>query len=304
MRVFVTGASGFIGSHVTRILVQAGCEVAILAVPGDTIWRLQDIADKLQILRGRLDDLPSWEGSLREFRPDACIHLAWYTEPGKYLNSPENTRSMWNSLQLLEALGRVQCRQVVMVGTCAEYDSRIGHFTEDSPTRPESLYAATKLSTCLIASHVAARAGINFAWARLFSLYGPYEDERRLIPALTAALLREASFKATAGEQVRDYLHVEDVASALWLITRACQVGIVNIASGIPVTIRELMGTAEEICGRKGLVEFGALPYRDWEPMCIYGDNQKLNRIGWSARYTLREGLAQTVEWWRQQLGL
>ena len=301
MRVFVTGASGFIGSHVVRTLQRQSCEVGILASPQKPLTRLQDIAPQLFQITGRLADLATQLDTLREFAPEVCIHCAWYAEPGKYLTSPLNTDYVTDSLKLIELLSQVGCSHVVMVGTCAEYDASIGYFDENSPTRPETLYAACKLATALMGPFVASQHDITFTWARLFYQFGPYEDDRRVVPALIKAMLRGNEFAATPGEQIRDYLHVEDVASGLCALAMQRASGIYNIASGVPITIHDLMSTIQALCGQKDLVKFGALPYAAWEPRSIYGSNGKLRALGWTPSYSLQQGLMQTIEWWQQQ---
>ncbi len=187
-----------------------------------------------------------------------------------------------------------------MAGTCAEYDTSLGYLREDGPTRPETLYAAAKLSLCLVGQQMAAENGFGFAWGRLFYLYGPHEDNRRMVPALLSTLLRGESFPASLGEQIRDYLHVEDVASGLCALTRQGTSGVFNICSGTPVTVRSLMETAQEVVGH-GSVQFGAVAYRQWDPPIICGGNRKLRDLGWNPRYTLKEGLRQTAAWWQAQ---
>lgn len=302
-RVLVTGAGGFIGSHVARVLVERGRDVAVIVRPGSSLWRLADVVDRLTVIPGDLAAAASLRPALEAWRPDACLHLAWYAEPGKYLASRENITALEGSLHLLDELIRVECSQVVMTGTCAEYDTDRGFLQEDGPLRPDSLYAATKHSLHMIAGQIAADAGVEVTWARVFFAHGPYEDERRLVPALIRALLRGEPFPATAGEQVRDYLHVADVASAICALAEQRLSGPVNICSGVPVTMRQVMETAADITGNGHLIQFGALPYRPWDPRFICGDNQRLrDEAGWAPRYpTLRAGLEQTVAWWQGQ---
>jgi nucleoside-diphosphate-sugar epimerase len=304
-RILVTGAAGFIGSHVVRELLNADRDVAIVVRPGNPLLRLRDVADRVRVLHCDLADLASLRPALVSWRPEACIHLAWYAEPGKYLAAPENVPALMASLTLLDELIRADCGQVVMAGTCAEYDTDNGYLREDGPVRPLTLYAAAKLSLNLIASQIAADAGITLAWARLFFLYGPFEDERRLIPALMRALMRGQPFPATAGEQVRDYLHVEDMASALWALAEQRVSGTVNVCSGVPVTMRQVMEEVAATVGNGHLIQFGAIPYRDWDPRFICGDNRRLREQGcWTPRYTtLRSGLEQTAAWWRARGG-
>jgi nucleoside-diphosphate-sugar epimerase len=187
----------------------------------------------------------------------------------------------------------------VMTGTCAEYDTDLGYLRESGPTRPATLYAAAKLSLGMIAAIRAGQLGIGFSWARLFYLYGPQEDERRMVPSLIRALLENKPFKASSGRQVRDYLHVDDVASALGALAAARANGTFNVCSGEPVPVRELMGTLGRIAGRPDIIRFGELPDREWEPPFICGDSSRLRTAtGWTPAYELEAGLRQTYDSW------
>lgn len=301
MRILVTGGSGFIGSHVCRVLLASGCEVAILVRPRSSLWRLEDVLDRLVVNRLESWDGPSLRAALGDLRPEACIHLAWHAIPGEYLHAAENVPSLVATLALLEELIRSGCRRVVMAGTCAEYDTRDGYLREDRPAQPATLYAATKLAANLIGQRIAADAGITFAWGRIFYLYGPFENQRRLVPAVIRSLTRGEAFQATSGLRVRDYLHVHDVAGAFWAILSSGVSGVVNIASGVPVTVRQMLETVGDIMGRAKLLRFGEAPLKAWEPPFICGDNARLRtETSWSPAYpTLRSGLEQTVEWWQ-----
>ena len=271
-----------------------------LMLPGDPLWRVRDIANRILWLEGDLMHVVEHRSALERFRPEACIHLAWYTEPASYLDSLENIPALAGSLTLLDELIRAGCGQVVMAGTCAEYDTDVGYLGEKGATNPRTLYAATKLALNVAARNVAQTADVNLTWARLFYVYGPYEDERRVVPSLILSLLRDQPFDATKGEQVRDYLHVADVASAFWALIEASVPGVVNVASGVPVTVRQVMETVGNIIGRTELIRFGALPYRDWEPMFICADNRRLiENTTWVPQYDLEQGLRHTVEWWQ-----
>lgn len=299
MRVLITGASGFVGSRVTRALLASGHDVLALVVPGDPMIRLRGLTERIGLLHGDLADVASHRPLLESWKPDACIHLAWYVVPGQYLKSPQNIRALTASLGLIDVLSQVGCRQMVAVGTCAEYDTDSGFLREDSPTHPSTLYASTKLALRLVGEQAAAEAGLGFAWARLFYLYGPDEGDKRVVPLLIRALLAGTPFPATKGEQVRDYLHVDDVASALMLLVEQEVSGVFNVSSGIPVTIRQLMEAIGRIVGRTDLIKFGELPYRDWEPMFICGDSRRIRALGWKPIYDLEAGLTQTIDWWR-----
>jgi nucleoside-diphosphate-sugar epimerase len=301
MRILVTGASGFVGSHVVRALVTAGHEVTALARPASSFWRSQDLGDRLTVVRSDMAASSPLLAPLEGWRPEVCIHLAWYAVPGVYLEARDNIDSLVLSLRLLEELAAVGCGHVVMTGSCAEYDTEVGILREDGPVRPATLYAAAKLAANLIGAQRAAQVGIGFAWARLFYLYGPFEDERRLVPSLIQSLLDGKEFAATAGTQVRDYLHVEDVASAICALALQKVGGVYNVCSGEKTPVASLLTEVARIAGRPDLIRLGALPYRGWEPMFICGDNGRLKAAtGWAPRQALTEGLAGTVAWWKE----
>jgi nucleoside-diphosphate-sugar epimerase len=292
MRVFLTGASGFIGVHVLQALLEGNHQVAILAMPGDPMTRLQSLHGHFDVINGTLEDTDLLEKSISTFQPESCIHLAWYAEPGKYLDSAQNIQSLSSSLFLFQALIKTGCREIVAAGTCFEYDTNLGHLQEDSPTRPASLYAAAKLSCYLLGSQLAAQAKISFAWGRIFYPYGPQEDQRRLVPAAITALKHGVAFPASPGDQIRDYIYVADVASAFRILMEKQTDGVFNISSGAPLSIRQLLETIGQLMNRTDLIQMGALPYRNWEPPFICGDNSRLKSLGWKPSYSLTDGLS------------
>ena len=301
MTVLVTGATGFVGSQVVRQLLESDVEVAALVRPGSDRRRLAGVEDKIQILEADLGDSAGVASQLARSRPEACIHVAWYAEPGKYLVALENLDSLRASLSLLEALARVGCGHVVGVGTCFEYLMGSAPLKEDSPTRPTTLYAACKLAFSLVAGQRLAQLGIGMAWARLFYIYGPYEDFRRLVPAAIAALSDGRDFATTSGEQVRDYMHIADVASGLCRLSTERLAGAFNVCSGEPVTIANLVQTLGDLLGRPELIRLGAFPNREWDPAYVCGDSHKLrSQANWLPRFGLRAGLADTIEWWKK----
>lgn len=302
MRFLVTGAAGFIGSHVARRLLERGHEVGALVRAPERAWRLRAELADLRLFRGDLAALGEVEASLRQWHPDCCIHLAWYAEPGRYAQAPENLDSLRASLDLLALLGRIGCRRVVAAGTCAEYDPRLGTFPESAATAPTTLYGAGKLALSLVARQLAAQGRFTLAWARIFYLYGPFEDWRRVVPRLIRALQHGEAFPVTTGREVRDYLHVEDVAAAFVALGESDQSGVFNVCSGLSVTVRELMETVGGIMGRPELIQFGAIPDPGDQLPAVRGENRRLrSQVAWSPRYGLRDGLAQTIDWWTRE---
>jgi nucleoside-diphosphate-sugar epimerase len=299
MRVFVTGASGFIGSHVVKALVNSDHTVLGLVLPGDSVWRLSEVLDRVELLKGDLRQLASIQNDLQSWQPEACIHLAWYAEPRKYLHSRENLASMQESLDLLCTLYEIGCEHFIGAGTCAEYEMKSGLLAENDLTNPETLYAATKLSFKLIGEQIARQYRKQFTWGRIFYLYGSHEDSRRLVPAAILKLINGEAFETSPGEQVRDFLHVEDVANAFVVMMEQKISGTYNICSSEPVSVKTLLNTIGRLLARPDLLHYGALPYREWEPMYICGNNDRLKSIGWRPRFHIQSGLENVIPWWK-----
>lgn len=298
MKAFLTGATGFVGSHVARALRRRGHEVHALLRPDSDLARIRDIADSIGPVTGDLAS-PDLSERLLALQPDVCLHLAWYTVPGKYLDAPENLLHVELGLRLVRLLARAGCRRFVGVGSCSEYAFGNTPRAEDSPTQPRRLYSAAKLALAQILPYVTASTGMSTAWARLFYLYGPFENEKRLVPQVILSLLAGEPAQLTSGEQVRDYLHVEDVAGALVAIAESRLDGIVNVGSGEPTRVRDVVEAIGAILGGGERLRFGALPAKAGDPLYVCADNRRLRReLGFRPKFDLVEGLRHTVEWW------
>jgi nucleoside-diphosphate-sugar epimerase len=299
-RVLVTGGRGFLGSHVVRTLLASDRDVAVLTRSQATPVLAGGENARVSVLTGSLQDREQLRKRIAEWRPDACIHLAWYAEPGRYLESSENLSALDGTLALLRALMDAGCASIAMAGTCAEYDTDQGWLKEDTPLCPRTVYAASKASASMLVQQLAKDSSTTVAWARIFYPYGPFEDRRRAVPALILSLLERRRFAASTGDQVRDYVHASDAANAFVTLIDQRASGAFNVASGVPITIRQLMEMIGDRLGGRDMIDFGAVPPRAWEPRFIAGDTARLRSLGWSPRYTLDQGLDETIAWWRE----
>ena len=305
MRVLLTGATGFVGSHVARLLVSEGCEVHTVVRDSSDLWRINDVVPFLRLVRCDLLAVDELDVYLERIQPDLCIHLAWYAVPGKYLTSLENLSLLNASLRLAARLAGLGCKRFIGVGTCIEYDTSLGYLSEESPTKPCNLYAASKLALQIVLKQLANITGMEVAWPRIFYLYGPFENERRLAPSVICSLLRNQVAKVTKGEQIRDFLHVEDVAAAIWAVAQSDLSGAVNIGSGKPVAVRDIVTQIGAILNRPELIAPGVLPYNPSDPLFICANNRRLTEsTTWVPRHDLEQGLQHTIVWWQRHLGV
>jgi nucleoside-diphosphate-sugar epimerase len=243
---------------------------------------------------------------VKQVRPELLLHLAWTAEPGLYWTSPENVRWVEATLRLLRAFADYGGRRAVFAGTCAEYEwgGEGGICVEDStPLKPATLYGISKGATLAVSQAFAGEVDVELCWGRIFFLYGPGEPAGRLVPSVARALLEGTRVPVSEGTQVRDFLHVDDVAAAFMRLLESPFVGPVNIGSGHGVTVREMIELVSRAAGRPDLVEFGALAQRQGEPPALIADVRRLrDQIGFRPRILLEEGIAETVAWWGKAL--
>ena len=299
-RVLLTGASGFVGRHCLHGLVIKGYEVHAVASPRHTLpaalrgvhWHQADLLD-----RGRISDL------LAEVRPTHLLHCAWYAVPGKYWTARENFRWVGAGLHLLEAFADQGGQRVVGVGSCAEYEWCDGHCSEISTTlNPATTYGVCKHAFQLLLTAFGKHASLSAAWARLFFLYGPHEPADRLVASVIQSILQEQPALCTHGRQIRDFLYVQDAADALIALLDSDVLGTVNIASGEPVAVFEVVQEIADQLGRPSLLQLGALPASENEPPALVADVTRLrDEVCWSPQYALPRGLAETINWWKLQ---
>jgi nucleoside-diphosphate-sugar epimerase len=305
MRVLVTGAAGFIGSHVTRQIVHEGHEVWGAILPGESTERLVDIQNQVSLRPVDLGNRDQVETLVAATKPECVIHLAWYVVPGKYWNSSQNLQCLSMSLGLAEALAGAGCKRLLGIGTCAEYDWDYDFLSEEvTPLRPRTLYGACKNATRQALEVYCSQVGMSFAWARFFYLYGPDEKRQRLVPAVIRSMLGGEPARLNSGSQIRDFLHVQDVAAAAWEVTKSSLVGPVNIASGESVRVRTIVETIARLIGGSPKIEWGAIPDGPQDVPALAADVRKLKQAtGWTPSFSLEDGLRQTIHWWREREG-
>jgi nucleoside-diphosphate-sugar epimerase len=298
-RVLITGATGFIGQHCLPTLLASGYEVHTVSTHATSANLPGAHAHWANLLE------PTQVAALlASVQPSHLLHLAWYTQPGAYWTSVENIRWVQASLGLLQAFVAHGGQRVVMAGSCAEYDWSYGYCTERiTPLRPATMYGKAKHALLLLEDAFAEQTQISAAWGRIFFLYGPHEYPERLVAAVIRALLQKQPARCSHGNQIRDFLHVQDVADAFVALLESDVRGAVNIASGAPITLKQIIYNIADMLGQSDMVQLGALTVPANEPPLLVANIDRLtNEVGWRPTYGLERGLEQTVRWWKGTL--
>jgi len=297
-RVLVTGASGFVGRHAVEALLDRGFEVHALARTPPQQLAAEPAAQRAVWHAADLLDGAATAAVIRSVRPSHLLHLAWYVEHGRFWNAAENLDWVAASLALLRRFHAEGGTRVVCAGTCAEYDWSGECCDERTQLAPASLYGVSKNALRTIVEEYARSTRLSAAWGRIFFTYGPGEAPERIIAAAARALVRGEGFTCSAGTQVRDFLYVEDVATAFAALLDNSATGAFDIGSGEAIALRSLLERLERLAGREQLVLFGE-PAPN-EPARLVADSSRLrNEVGWEPRRHLDEGLERTLAWWR-----
>jgi nucleoside-diphosphate-sugar epimerase len=270
-RVLLTGATGFVGRHILHALADRGVRVRAVVregrlLDGGAQALVEDVITTPDLFAERAG---WWTRQCRDI--EVIVHAAWYAEPGKYLRSPKNLECLSGTLELARGALAARVRRFVGIGSCAEYDSSVETLSIDTPLRPETPYAAAKAAVYFALSRSLPDEGTEFAWCRLFYLYGDGEDGRRLMPYLRARLAAGEIAEMTSGTQVRDFMDVRDAARVIAHVALGRLQGAVNVCSGVPISIREFAERIADQFGRRDLLRFGARPENAFDPARVVG---------------------------------
>ena len=294
-RILITGARGFVGHHTIQYFLALGYEIVATTTRGD------HLNQGIRWIQCNLLDSGNARRLVEEARPTHLLHLAWYTEHGRFWDGLPNLQWLRASLEIVEAFAAAGGSRAVIASSCAEYDwlapSPCREF--ETPLRPQTLYGACKKSVADVTNHLASLVPFSLAWFRLFHLHGPGETTARFVPSLIRSLLRGQPALMTHGQQVRDLLHVSEVGSAIAALTDSDIRGPVNIGSGEPVRLLDVATYIADALDCQALLRVGNLPPRPGEPADLYPDVSRLRReVGWSPRLSFAEGLDDSIAWW------
>lgn len=277
MKIAVTGATGFIARHLLPILKEDHEIIAVARFQESFVsFSWLDGIEKVALdVTNPAGDVFSLLG-----KPDKLIHLAW----GGLPNYKSLNHLVEGAMQLLFLKNAIEggLKDLTVIGTCFEYGMRDGKLSENDITEPTNPYGLAKDSLRKALEFLTIEKGSIFRWARLFYMYGEGQNQNSILSQLDCAIEKgDKAFNMSSGEQLRDYLPVEDVARNIALIAMQQNItGVINCCSGKPISVRKLVENRIKDKSANISLNLGFYSYTDYEPIAFWGDNSKLKRLG------------------------
>jgi nucleoside-diphosphate-sugar epimerase len=293
--LIIHGASGFLGKHFIKKLLSENIPVTVLARRKSDLSFIGE-SPLLNIFRytDSLDEINTFDFNVSS---PVFYELSWHGVFGSDRNSEEqlsiNVPMITSSINLAN---KFKAKHWIGIGSQAEYGNLNKRISESDFCRPTTMYGKAKLKCSEIASGLCKQFGIEFSWLRLFSVYGPHDNHEWLIQYLIREMLSDNEINVTKGEQVWDYLYIDDISEALFKLKDASGVGVANLGSGKGVQVKYIIEKIRALTHSKSKINYGAVPYREDQVMLMEADITKLSRhLNWSPFIGMEEGIRRTI---------
>lgn len=300
MKIFLTGATGFLGSHIAEACLAAGHRLLCLRRAHST---LPHLGRTLPAPEWVTEGAEGWQETVKAFRPDVLVHAAWGGVDAKGRNDAAVQQE--NVEMSRQMMTLAPYRQIIMLGSQDEYGKIDALTSENHPLHPLSEYAKAKIRCCeFLRQH--CRDKVEWQWIRIFSIYGPRQRKEWLIPSvITKCLTGEKQMETTKGEQQYSYLYSADLGRAVAsVVGKKGKSGIYNLSSSEAIRLCDLFDLIKRLTGSE-ITFRKTLPYREHQSMVILGDASKfIHAFGAFEQTPLEEGLRLTIDAIRQQIEL
>lgn len=287
--IFVTGGTGFIGKHIIKKLIEIQKEVIVL-VRNVKVYTVQG---NEYVVEGTLDNPESWKEELKEFSIDTCIHLAWEGIPD--YSYEMSKRNLMHGLTVLDACKELGIQNLVMTGSCWEYDDPHGSVSVNDPVSDANAFKASKNALRMMAHAFCQENQIHFNWLRLFYVYGSGQREGSLIPHIIKNFREDKQPELNGAYNRNDFVYVSDVADAIAKVAgNHTYPEILNVGSGCSTQVLSIVKMAAEVMG-KTIDEKKYLKSND--SIEFYADKQEMNRdFSWEAKTSIEKGIKLMID--------
>lgn len=300
-KILVTGATGFIGERVVKELTKYEYELHCITRSRNKFANDSNDKKEKKIVWHTIDllNLGQLESLIKDIRPEIIIHLAWHIVPeGELVMDDRNLLWVGVGIRILQVFKEVGGECFVLGGTAMQY--RVDNtypIEEGTSLSNDNFYNACKNSLENISKVYCEMHNIRFIGTRIFNVYGENKNKNKFLPYTIINILNHRPVVCRNGDQVLDLIFVEDVARAIVKLILVEAQGIVNIGTGEPVKLRDVVLKIEQIIGNEGYITF--LDKEQQDSKMLVANNRKLvDLTGWVPQYTLEKGLKRMIEYY------
>lgn len=285
MRIFITGGSGFIGKFVVEQLIRNKHSLLLLLPEKDTDWFRSKYGKATRLVKGDLGNIKEWSSTVKKFKPDAAIHLAWEGIPD--FSAGQSIKNLKYSLDLLTFLAEIKCQTVLSPGSCWEYGDVRGKINENHPIFSDQPFMLAKNTIRIFGNIIAQESGQHFIWTRLFYVYGPGQRKFSIIPYLLNCSKKGIDPEIKNLDARHDFIYVEDVARSIaGLIEKKYEAGssVFNIGSGKLTSLEQILNIIYPNYKKSGFLSKSRSAF--------YADISKIKKeIKWKPEVGIVEGI-------------
>ena len=307
-KIFITGASGFIGSNLTRNLLKEN-QVHVLIRENSDLWRINDIMkdSNLKIYKADLFQKEVLKEILKKINPHIIIHTAVYGGLPKEKDSEKITQTnIIGTINLLNASQDIDYTHFINTGSSSEYGRKNSPMKETDLLEPNTEYGVSKVAATLYSNCFSRQKKKSVVTLRLFSPYGMFEEKGRLFPYVIMSCLRDKDIQIGNPNSVRDFVFVDDVLDAYKKVIDSNNIfngEVFNVGSGEQHSVEEVLNRIFEVCGKKVKATYGEEKKRVYDSYKWVADNTKTkNVLGWQPKCSFADGAAKSVEWFKKNM--
>lgn len=308
--ILVTGAGGFIGSHMVRRLLGEGADVTILVKPETDLWRLNDVRDRLKIVHASLLDPVELRTALQEIRPKGVYHFAAsnISSGVTAADSEVLNVNLLGTKHLIDNLGGIGYSFLVQTGSFTEYGPKNHAVAEDELCAPTELYSISKLGATLYGQAVARQQNKPIVTLRIFTPYGPRMQAERLVSSVARKVLLGQEIEVANPEITRDFIFIDDIIDlCLCAAERAKEVKgeVFNCGNGIATTLKEIVSIIMSLTDSTSNIKWGMRPVLEYDATVWQADMDKVFRkLSWQPSVNLEQGLDATIKWIKESMSI
>ncbi len=280
LKIAITGASGFIGSHLVDKLISNNNNELLIVGRNVNELKIYFSNNRCVFIELDLNENLTNESLNEISKCDKLIHLAWAGLPN-YTSFSHFNLNLNQHFYFLSELIKRGLTDITVTGTCFEYGKVEGCLTEDMIPKPNNFYALAKVTLMNLLLIFKNEFEFKLKWVRLFYIYGDGESNKSLFSLLEKAIsTNKKQFDLSPGDQIRDYLTVDEVVNKLIAISLNNDFdGVINCSSGIGLKIKDIVVDYVEQKGAKIQLNFGVLPYNSFESFSFWGDTTLYNKV-------------------------